>query len=380
MAEIIGGDGIGGSLPFGSEPSSVAQLGRIGGKLLNANLLRNGVDLTVRNGAVDEDILYIDVNNLRIGVNTETPTEDLDVNGSSRVSQDLTAVGTTATLGNIVVNSTNTISSTVGPIEIAPTGPDAYIEYGDVSAANVRIKDNFIESTNNNGDLQFDSAGTGVIRTLNDTNITGDLSVSQNIRSYNNVTLAGQFIIGDSPIDTVTFNTDFTQDILPGSDNIHDLGSASKAWRTVYLNGSVFTDNTNIQQLLISDQVSFSGNTITTTRSNDTLLINSATGVIELESITIQDNNITNTLDSPLVLSNTGIGYVKFTDTNGIRVPVGNNSERPFGELGETRWNTEVGYLECFDGNVYQVATGGGVVVTPAFMQELGELYSLILG
>lgn len=380
MAEIIGGDGIGSGLPFGNEPSSVAQLGRIGGKLLNANLLRNGVDLTVRNGAVDEDILYIDVNNLRIGVNTETPTTDLDVDGFTNINGTLTAIGTTATLGNIVVNSSNTISSTVGPIEISPTGPEAYIEYGDVSAANIRIKDNFIESTDLNGNLQFDSAGTGLIRTLNDTNISGNLSVSQNIRSYNNVTLAGQFIIGDSPIDTVTINTDFTQDILPGADDLYDLGSSSKYWRTVYLDGSIFTDNTNIQQLLISDQVSFSGNTITTIRSNDTLLINSATGLIEIESLEIQDNNITNTLDTPLILGNTGIGYVKFTDTNAVRLPVGNNSQRPFGELGETRWNTEVGYLECFDGTVYQVATGGGVVVTPAFMQELGELYSLILG
>lgn len=380
MAEIIGGDGIGSGLPFGNEPSSVAQLGRIGGKLLNANLLRNGVDLTVRNGAVDEDILYIDVNNLKIGVNTETPTTDLDVNGFTNINGTLTAIGTTATLGNIVVNSSNTISSTVGPIEISPTGPEAYIEYGDVSAANIRIKDNFIESTDTDGNLQFDSAGTGLIRTLNDTNISGNLSVSQNIRSYNNVTLAGQFIIGDSPIDTVTINTDFTQDILPGADDSYDLGSSSKYWRTVYLDGSIFTDNTNIQQLLISDQVSFSGNTITTIRSNDTLLINSATGLIEIESLEIQDNNITNTLDTPLILGNTGIGYVKFTDTNAVRLPVGNNSQRPFGELGETRWNTEVGYLECFDGTVYQVATGGGVVVTPAFMQELGELYSLILG
>lgn len=380
MAKIIGGDGIGGSLPFGNEPPEVAQLGRIGGKLLSADLVRNGVDLSFRNGAGDEDILYIDVTNNRIGINTDAPTESLDVNGFLFVGTDLTAVGTNAVLGNIIVNSNNTWSSTIGPIEIAPTGPDAFIEYGDVSAANIRLKDNFIEATDINGNLQLDSIGTGVVTLLNNTDITGNLSVAQNIRSQNNVTLAGQFIIGDSPIDTVTINTDFTQDILPGADDLYDLGSSGKTWKTVFLDGSIFTDNTNIQQLLISDQVSFSGNTVTSILSNDTLLINSDTGIIELESLQIQSNNITNMLDSPLVLSNTGIGYVKFIDDNAIRIPVGDNSQRPFGEIGETRWNTEEGYLECFDGNVYQVATGGGVVVTPQFMQELGELYSLILG
>jgi hypothetical protein len=261
MAEIIGGDGIGGSLPFGSEPSSVAQLGRIGGKLLNANLNRNGVDLTIRNGALDEDILYLDVSNLRVGVNTESPAQDLDVNGKILIRDSLTASGTTATLGNIVVNSTNTISSTVGPIEISPTGPDAYIEVGDLLAANVRFKDNNITVTDTDGNLNLDSYGTGLIKTFNNTNISGDLEVSQNIRSQNNVTLAGQFIIGDSPIDTVTINTDFTQDILPGSDDIYDLGSESRAWRTVFLDGSIFTSSTNIQELLISDQTRFSGNT-----------------------------------------------------------------------------------------------------------------------
>jgi hypothetical protein len=380
MAKIIGGDGIGGSIPFGGEPAEVAQLGRIGGKLLSADLSRNGVDLSFRNGANDEDILYIDVTNNRIGVNTDAPTESLDVSGSMFVGNDLTAIGTNAILGNIIVNSNNTWSSTVGPIEIAPTGPDAFVEYGDISAANIRLKDNFIEATDIDGNLQLDSIGTGVVTLLNNTDITGNLSVAQNIRSQNNVTLAGQLIIGDSPIDTVTINTDFTQDILPGADDLYDLGAIDKNWGTVFLDGSIFTDNTNIQQLLISDQVSFSNNTVTSILSNDTLLINSSTGVIELESLQIQSNTITNMLDIPLVLGNTGIGYVKFTDDNAMRIPVGDNSQRPFGEIGETRWNTEVGYLECFDGNVYQVATGGGVVVTPAVMQELGELYSLILG
>ena len=49
-------------------------IGRISGPLLKANLVRNGVDLTFRNGATDPDILYVDVNNARIGVNNSAPT------------------------------------------------------------------------------------------------------------------------------------------------------------------------------------------------------------------------------------------------------------------------------------------------------------------
>ena len=64
---------------FGSVNYSAA-LGRISGKLLSPNLVRNGVDLTFRNYASDPDILYFDVTNKRIGINNPTPTYDLDVN------------------------------------------------------------------------------------------------------------------------------------------------------------------------------------------------------------------------------------------------------------------------------------------------------------
>jgi hypothetical protein len=358
----------------------MSQLGRISGPLLQANLLRDGTNLDFRNGPTDDELLLLEVNNNRIGVNSSSPTRDLDVDGKTFVSNNFIAAGTTATLGNIVINSSGTISSTVGPINIAPTGADAYVEFGDISNADVRIKDNYIQATQTDADLQFDSAGSGNISILNNTEIQGNLEVSQNISATGNVNLAGQFIIGDSPIDTVTINPDFTQSLVPGADNTYDLGSSLNAWRTAYLNGSLNLDSTSITELIISDQISFSGNTITTIQSNDVLSINPNTGITELEDLLVEENTITNTLDSVMTISSTGIGYLKFADSNAVAIPVGNNSERPFTEVGETRWNTEVGYLECFDGTIYQVATGGGVVVTPAFMQELGELYSLILG
>ena len=53
-------------------------VGRISGPLLKANLLRNGVDL-----AFETDLLYLDVNNSRIGIKTTTPQYELDVNGTT---------------------------------------------------------------------------------------------------------------------------------------------------------------------------------------------------------------------------------------------------------------------------------------------------------
>ena len=52
-------------------------VGRISGPLLKANLIRNGVDL-----AFETDLLYLDVNNNKIGIKTVSPAYDLDVNGT----------------------------------------------------------------------------------------------------------------------------------------------------------------------------------------------------------------------------------------------------------------------------------------------------------
>ena len=53
-------------------------IGRISGPLLKANLLRNGVDL-----AFETNLLYLDVNNSRVGINNATPQYDLDVTGTT---------------------------------------------------------------------------------------------------------------------------------------------------------------------------------------------------------------------------------------------------------------------------------------------------------
>jgi len=104
---------------------------------------------------------------------------------------------------------------------------------------------------------------------------------------------------------------------------------------------------------------------------------------IEVEDLTfdIENTVIYNNLNTPVQLRNTGIGYVRFSDTNGIVLPSGTNADRPASpEVGDTRWNTQEQYLECFDGTVYITSIGPGDPVTQDDMDELGVLYSLFLG
>ena len=62
-------------------------------------------------------------------------------------------------------------------------------------------------------------------------------------------------------------------------------------------------------------------------------------------------------------------------------IPSGSELDRRASpDEGETRWNTDQEYLECFDGTVWAVSTGGGIEVTTEIMNELSNVYALILG
>ena len=80
-------------------------VGRISGPLLAQNLLRNGVDL-----AFETQLLYLNVTNGQIGIQTATPQYTLDVNGSARIGNVIVSSSNTGTLitngtGNIVIQS-----------------------------------------------------------------------------------------------------------------------------------------------------------------------------------------------------------------------------------------------------------------------------------
>ena len=105
---------------------------------------------------------------------------------------------------------------------------------------------------------------------------------------------------------------------------------------------------------------------------------------VEVDNIRFDDNKIINLSNNAITLANTGSqGYVKFNGTYGIVIPAGTQSERPLTpENGTTRWNTEDEYLEIYFSGTWQLATAtsGSAFASEAEVEEIGYLYSLILG
>jgi hypothetical protein len=364
----------------------MSQLGRISGQVLTDNLLRAGINL-----AFETDLLYLDVTNNRIGIKDSTPIYDLDIN-SNILTNELT-VTTQAALGNLRINAPNTFSTSVGGIDVFING-GGDIFHDRVITNNLVVNDNQISSIANSN-IVIDPNGSGTAELRSNTDITGDLAVTGNINVSGNLTGLDTLTLGDQTIDTVTINTDFTQSIILGDDVTYALGadagdSSPRRWAELHVpqwqnisTGAWPGSGLVTQTVTVSGQMTLDGtiNKISAIQSNEDIFLNPYTGITDIENIRWQINDITNLNSTALTIAGTGIGYYQFTGTNGMVIPAGDNSQRRASpEVGETRWNTDEGYLECYDGTVWVVSTGGGIEVTVEIMEDLGHVYTLMLG
>ena len=348
-------------------------IGRISGPLLKSNLLRDGNDL-----AFETDLLYLDVNTRRIGVNNSSPTTDLDVTGTTRTTN--LVVDNQQDIGNLTITG-NTISSTQNTISFAPSGEDPTIYHSKLQVDDFEITGNVISTTVSNSAIELRPNGTGTIELVNNTNITGNLSVSGNVSAVGDVTIGGNITIGDDITDTITINASIQSDIVPESDNLYDLGSPSKRWRAVYVNNFI-TDTISVPELTVGD-ITISDTTISSATGTDITLDGNGAGGVRLGNFYVVDNTITNVVDDAVsIFAQSGDGYFKIDTTNGFVPPVGTNAERPtaYAVIGMTRYNTDSVALEVWNGSTWASPAGASGAVSESLANDISASYALMLG
>ena len=85
----------------------MAVLGKVAGTMLKDNLVRNGVDLSI-----DTDLMYFDVANRRVGINTTMPGNTFVANGTATISNlYINGNAITSLNGNLILNSTTGINA-----------------------------------------------------------------------------------------------------------------------------------------------------------------------------------------------------------------------------------------------------------------------------
>ena len=105
---------------------------------------------------------------------------------------------------------------------------------------------------NSSRQLQFGDSGTfirqeadGVLDLTSDTEIeinATTVDINANVDISGNLVLGGNITIGDADSDDISFGGELTSHIVPNADDTYDLGSSTKQWRNLYVDGSAFID------------------------------------------------------------------------------------------------------------------------------------------
>jgi hypothetical protein len=112
----------------------------------------------------------------------------------------------------------------------------------------------------------------------------------------------------------------------------------------------------------------------------DSYLDVTGTGSVIFDDVKLDTTNLYTPNNGALVLSNTGVGYVKFNGSNGVSFGTGTNLDYPATpESGTIRYNTDLGYSEVYDTSAGWIPISGQPLSADDFT-DVNNLWALILG
>jgi len=162
-------------------------IGKISGVMLQSDLARQGVDLSI-----DSNVAYFDVANRRVGVNTASTTETLTVNGNITASQyylgNISSVGGAnvylSPTGNgiVVLSGTSAVAIPSGNTAQEPVDiPEGSMRYNtDTTSPEFFNGNSWVAMTTSVAYQTFTGNGTGNVYPLSQTTTTGGVLVSLN--------------------------------------------------------------------------------------------------------------------------------------------------------------------------------------------------------
>jgi len=222
------------------------EMGRISGGALADNLLRNGTDL-----AFETQLLYFDVTNQRVGINTNGPVADL--NSPNNIRSVNFKVTSTSTFPNYTISG-NTIQNTIGTIYLQPNQTsNPQILTARVGTANLYVSNQLIQNYVNNDDINLSPVTGGQnVFTTSQVNIKGNGTTNGDLHATGDITWDGNITLGNAPTDTVNFAAEINSDILPSANNTDNLGSGSLNWSTLYSRNVNAASNINTSALTVN--------------------------------------------------------------------------------------------------------------------------------
>ena len=171
-------------------------------------------------------------------------------------------------------------------------------------------------------------------------------------------------------------DTYITAELTPGNDD-----DTIRFYAANQLVANVNSTRFDVTKLVV-DNIEISGNTLTTTGTDQDLILNAnGNGSIRIEDFRFQGNTITNIISAPLKLKTTGTGYIDVSDAGGFVIPVGSTIDRPVtGLLGMIRYNTNDERVELYDGVQWGSIAGSSGAVSIIDATEIAVQMAVTLG
>jgi len=232
---------------------------------------------------------------------------------------------------------------------------------GGITVGNINISDNSITVTNTNGNLNLTANGTGYVNTGNlisntlqtnsTANIGGNLNVTGSTVIGGNLTVNGDIVgfsantvtIFDSLLYLATNNT--TSDVI-------DIGIVGH-----YYNGSANLHTGVIRDAGTKEYYFFDNYPVEPT-TNDITISNVSLANLNVSNLKLGTSVISS--DEFYSLANitlTTPNLVRLQTNTALLVPVGNVVQRPTGQSGLIRFNSEYNVIEYHNGTVWVVVT-----------------------
>ena len=117
---------------------------------------------------------------------------------------------------------------------------------------------------------------------------TGNVTVGGNLTVTGNATISGNLTFGDADTDSINLAAEIDSDIIPNTDGTYDLGSATKEWQDLYIDGTANIDS------LVADTADINGGTIdgSTIATSDITVGAGKTLDVSAGTLTLADDQI----------------------------------------------------------------------------------------
>ena len=230
-------------LPSGD---GVVDLGAVGNRF--ADLLMAG-DATI-GGSITVTAASSFSNNVDV-------TGALDVGGDLTVDSNTTVAGNTTLNGNTTIGNANTDTVAVNAqvsTNIVPNSDDAR----DLGEAAKEFRNLFLDGTAHIDTLDVDESATVAV----DLTVGGNVQIDTNLDVDGVTTLNGNTTIGDANTDVLYVNSEIATSLVPSATNLRDLGTATKEFRDLYLDGTAHIDTLDVDEnATVAGTLGVTGNT-----------------------------------------------------------------------------------------------------------------------